>query len=173
MSLTLADGAADGSLLLVGKIGGAYGVKGWVRVFSFTEPRAEIFGYTPLVTDQGLLEVTEAKPHGKGLIAKLAGVDDRNAAEALNETLISTPKSGLASLENDEYYWHQLEGMRVVNLAGDVLGRVDHLFETGANDVMVVRAGETEHLVPFVLTRVVTDVDLVATRITVDWELDY
>ena len=104
-------------------------------------------------------------------MVNLKGIDDRNKAEELVNFEISIASDALPELEDGDFYWHQLEGLQVVNLEGQLLGKVDHLLETGANDVMVVK-GEQERLIPFVMERVVLGVDLDKGEIEVDWEWD-
>lgn len=156
----------------VGRIVGLFGVHGWVKVYSHTRPREAILNYTPWVVElkDGVceLELAEGRRHGKGIVARLAGYTDRDQAAGLIGTDITVRTTQLAPPAENEYYWAQLENLRVVDRAGVELGRVDHLFETGANDVMVVR-GEREWLIPFA-EPVVQKVDIAAGVIYVDWE---
>ena len=161
--------------ITLGKIVGVYGVKGWVKVYSETRPREQIFEYSPWTLEQdgsrSEINLLEGRVHGKGLIAQLEGIGDRNQAEKLTGAVISVPQKALPETDKDEYYWSQLTGLRVVNTEGVDLGKVTGLFETGANDVMVVK-GEKERLIPF--TRfAVLDVDLDSGKITVDWDADF
>jgi len=159
----------------LGRIVGVFGVRGWVKVESETRPRENILGYRHwhLARDgaEWQVDVLEGRPQGKGLVARLAGVDDRNQAEALVGAEIGIAADELPRAGPDEYYWSSLEGLTVVNAAGIELGCVAHLFETGANDVMVVR-GEREHLIPFIRD-VVQEVNLDEGRIRVDWDEDF
>jgi len=82
------------------------------------------------------------------------------------------PRSALPAAGEDEYYWSDLEGLRVETLEGVDLGTVDHLIETGANDVLIVR-GDRERLIPFLRPSVVREIDLVAARIRVAWDPDF
>jgi 16S rRNA processing protein RimM len=162
-------------LLVVGRVTGAFGVRGWVKVHSYTEPREEILAYGPwrLGPEAVAMDVADGQPHGKGLIARLAGVEDRDAAEALRGSDIRVPRSRLPEADPDEYYWADLLGLEVRTVAGVTLGRVERLLETGANDVLVVAGGGREHLVPFVPGAVVTRVDLDAGEVVVDWDPDF
>lgn len=156
----------------VGRIVGLFGVQGWVKVYSHTRPREAILHYTPWVIElkDGVRELglAEGRRHGKGIVARLAGYTDRDQAAGLVGTDITVRTTQLPPPAKNEYYWTQLENLRVVTRAGVELGRVDHLFETGANDVMVVR-GERERLIPFA-EPVVQKVDIAAGVIYVDWE---
>ena len=169
--------AAGDKRLLLGKIVGLFGVDGWVKVESYTEPRAQIFKYRPWLLKQagGEAEVdgVHGRAQGKGLVATLPGVADRDAAADLIGAEIWVRRSALPRARRGEYYWADLEGADVVTTEGMVLGKVSHLFATGANDVMVVRDGERERMIPFVLKKFVHEVDLNAGRITVDWDPDF
>jgi 16S rRNA processing protein RimM len=163
--------------IVVGRISGLYGVRGWVKIFSHTQPRENILGYTTWYLKQGgewretVLE--DGRVHGKGVVAKLQGCDDREAATALMESVIAIRREQLPAAGPDEYYWADLKGLRVSNLEGVDLGVVDHLLETGANDVLVVRQGQSERLIPFVQGQFVKQVDLAAGEMTVDWDPDF
>lgn len=165
----------DQPRIILGRISGVFGVKGWLKVFSETAPRDNILGYPVWQVrrrdgwrDYRLLE---GQPHGKGIIARLAGVDDRDQAAELTRCAVAVGRDELPPAPVDEYYWADLEGLAVVNLDGVGLGRVDHLFETGANDVMALK-GERDRLLPFI-AEVVREVDLEAGRIEVDWDPDF
>lgn len=166
--------------LIVGKIGAPYGVKGWVKINSFTQNADSIFDYAPwtLVIGQSTrqsIKVDQWRYHGKSLVAKLEGVDDRNGAELVKNAEISILTAQLPELEHD-YYWKDLIGMQVVTDKGYDMGVVKDLFETGANDVMLVKAkmndafGQKERLLPFLHDTVVLKVDKDGNTITVDWD---
>jgi len=167
---------ADG-LLVVGKVVGLSGVQGWIKLESYTEPRMRIFAYQPWHISKGgeCREISGAhgREQGKGMIASLPGILDRDAAAALIGSEIRVPRSALPKPKRGEYYWTDLEGMEVVAVDGTALGRVTHLFATGANDVLVARDGERERLIPFVLNQFVHEVDLDKRRITVDWDPNF
>lgn len=162
--------------LTVGKIVGLYGVDGWVKIESFTEPRMAIFAYRPwrLALHGAEREVASAQGHeqGKGMVAKLPHCDDRDAAAKLVGAEIRVPRSALPKPKRGEFYWADMEGLDVVTVDGAPLGKVSHLFATGANDVLVVQ-GERERLIPYVTGQFVKRVDLDAGRITVDWDPDF
>ncbi len=153
-----------------------YGVKGWVRVYSYTQPRENIVRYQPWYIKRGgnwqPRQLAEGKRHGKGVIARLADCADRDQALSLMESEIGISRDQLPEAAPGEYYWNDLQGLEVVTLEDESLGRVDHLIETGANDVLVVQ-GDRERLIPFVLEQVVTRVDLEAGIIQVDWDKDF
>ncbi|MBS0569728.1 MAG: ribosome maturation factor RimM [Proteobacteria bacterium] len=162
--------------LTVGRIVGIHGVDGWVKLESFTEPRLRIFSYRPwrLMLAGTESEVASAQGHeqGKGIVGKLPGCDDRDAAARLVGATIQVPRSALPKPKRGEYYWTDLEGLAVVNADGVDFGKVSHLFATGANDVLVVQ-GERERLIPYVTGQFVKEVNLQAGRITVDWDPEF
>ncbi len=160
--------------VVVGYISAVHGVKGWVKVHSWTRPMEAIFNYQPwnLEKEQSQFNSIDGRKQGKGLVALLPGVEDRDRAAELVGQQIRVGRDQLPATAADEYYWTDLEGLEVQTLRGEVLGRVDRLLETGANDVLVIR-GEREHLVPFVQGQYVTRIDLAAKLITVDWDAEF
>ena len=163
--------------ILVGRIVGLFGVDGWVKVESYTEPRERILKYRPWLVKSagGETEMAQVRgrSHGKGLVAALPQVVDRDAAMAWVGAEIWVRRSALPRAKRGEYYWVDLEGLEVVTGEGVALGKVSHLFATGANDVLVVRDGERERMIPFVLEQFVRNVDLGSRRIVVDWDPDF
>jgi 16S rRNA processing protein RimM len=144
-----------------------------VKLHSFTEPRENIFRYKPWTlrgpAGESTVDTPQGRAQGKGVVARLSGVDDRDAAAALVGTEIWVPREALPKPRKGEYYWADLEGMAVRTVEGVDLGRVSHLFATGANDVMVVQ-GDRERLIPFVVGLQVVAVDVDARCIEVDWD---
>ena len=171
--------ATYGRRVLLGRIVGVYGVRGEVKIESFTEPRLRIFDYQPwlLERDAGVVEEVRdvsGRAQGKGVVAALVGVSDRDRAASLIGANILVPREALPAAAEGEVYQGDLEGLEVVNLAGVSLGKVSHLFETGANPVLVARQENgREHLIPYVPEMYVQSVDLDARRIVVDWEEDF
>jgi len=165
----------DGKPIVVGRIAGLYGVRGWVKVFSHTQPRENILGYKPWLLQIGgrwvEASAAEGRMHGKGVVAHLEGYDDRDVAAALVGCDIAVHREQLAPVEDDEIYWADLIGLKVVTREGVELGNVDHLIETGANDVVVVR-GERERLLPYI-DGVVLEVDLDQGVMEVDWDPEF
>ncbi|MBW3550787.1 MAG: ribosome maturation factor RimM [Proteobacteria bacterium] len=168
----------SGRRILLGRVLGAFGLRGEVKLESWTEPRNAIFRYQPwlLVDRMGRereLRGAQGRDSGKHLMGQFPDVSDRDAAEALGGTEIYVPRSALPPPRPDEYYWVDLEGLRVVNLEGVAFGTVSHLFATGANDVLVVRDDERERMIPFVRPQFITDIDFEAGVVTVDWDPDF
>ena len=165
----------SGEAVILGRISGLFGVNGWVKVFSYTEPRQAILDYGDwLLRRDGCwaaAPVAEGREHGKSIVVRLEGIADRDAAAAYVGADIGVDRDQLPEQEKGSYYWADLEGLQVVHRDGSTLGKVAYMLATGANDVMVVR-GEREILIPFVPETVIVDVDLAAGVINVDWEWD-
>lgn len=163
-------------LVLMGRVVGVHGIRGWLKVESFAEPREALVGYRPwrlrIGDDESVAEVAEAQASTRPLRIRLTGVDSREAALAMVGSEILIPREALPGISGQGYYWADLEGMRVVTSDGTELGTVAHLFATGANDVLVVR-GDRERLIPFTPGHAVVKVDSDARMIEVDWDADF
>ena len=164
----------DQDMVLLGYVSGVFGIKGWVKIHSWTEPRDAILGYQPWHLGEELLpvRVTDGRNQGKTVVASIDGVDQPEQAQALRGKEIRVRRNQLPKPESGSWYWSDLIGLDVETTGGESLGIVDRMMETGAHDVMVVR-GDRERLVPFVAGAVVQRVDLDAKRIVVDWQADY
>jgi 16S rRNA processing protein RimM len=160
----------------LGRISGVFGVKGWIKVQSYTEPRDNIVGFgTWTLRRRGAdtpVEVEAGRSHGTQVVAKLQGIDDRDRAREWVGADIVVDRERLPACEEGEYYWMDLEGLEVRTLDGRVLGTVHHLLATGSHDVLVL-AGPPERLIPYVPGRVIREVDLAAGFIVADWLPDY
>lgn len=160
--------------ILVGKLSGVFGVKGWVKVFSYTQPKENILTYkTWLLSYNGdwqTTEILDGKLHGKTIIAKLKGCDDRDQAAALIDTEVAIKSEQLERLSNNKFYWAELIGCTVLTTEGEQLGTVDKLMETGANDVLVVGK---DCLIPFAQPEIVKAIDLEKGEIVVDWTTEF
>ena len=161
-------------MLVLGRISGVYGVRGWVKVYSDTDPLDNILTYRPwyLGGTHRLCTVAEGRRHGKGLVVRIEGCDDRDRAAELVGQEIAVTRDQLPPPKADEFYWADLEGLDVETLDGVSLGRIDHLFATAANDVLVVK-GDRERLLPFVWGQVIREVDFESGRMLVDWDPDF
>jgi len=161
--------------VILGRVVGLFGVRGWVKVHSYTEPREALLEYRGWLLgrdgDWQPVEVAEGRQHGKGIVVRLQGIEDRDAAAELLGSEIGVDRDALPEAEDGRYYWADLEGLTVVHRDGTELGKVAYLMATGANDVLVVD-GPDERLIPFVPGTVILDVDLAAGVIRVDWEWD-
>lgn len=167
----------DSDYIVLGHINGLHGVRGWVKVFSHTQPKENILSYRIWHLKRNgqwvATELLNGRPQGKGIVAHLKGCDDRDQAAAMMKTEIAIRRDQLPETAPDEYYWADLQGLKVVNTEGVELGVVDHLMETGANDVLVVRDGKAERLIPYVSGQYVVDVSLEEGVITVDWDPEF
>ncbi len=156
----------------LGKIVAHFGLQGWLKIESYTEPRERIFEYRPLYVGDAAVDEFEGKVHGRGLLIRIPGRDCREAVEDLLGRALTVERAQLPDPEPGEYYWSDLTGCRVINGEGHDFGTVKRIMATGANDVLVV-GGRRETLIPFVQGRYVCEVDIERRRIVVDWEPDY
>ena len=164
----------DTDFIVVGKIGATYGIKGWLKILSFTEITANIFDYAPWYIEDNngwkVIEIEDGHEHGKGIVAKLAGFNNPEEAKLLSGKKIAILRSQLPELAKGEYYWSDLKGLTVIDQHGETLGKVMYLIATGSNDVLVVK-GTKEHAIPYLLGKVVTSVDLAKGEMHVNWEV--
>jgi len=162
-------------MVVMGRIAGAFGIKGWVKVQTFTQSIDGLLAYPTWWLSEGSTwrenKVEEAAVHGRSVIAKLSGVDDRDAAAQLRGTEVAIPRAALPANAGGEYYWSDLIGLQVTNLQGVHLGRVAQLLETAAQQVLLIE-GERERLIPF-LESVVVSVDVAGGSLVVDWDADF
>lgn len=162
-------------MITIGRIGAPFGVRGWVHVQSFTSPVENIDQYATWYLPEHHLQNWKAfkvicKRHHQSVVAQIEGCLDRDQAALLRGKLIAVPRAMLPSLNDGQYYWADLVGLKVTDPEGKQIGVVDHLYETGANDVMVVKtvSGAKQH-VPFVLNDVVLSVCLESQTLVIDW----
>ena len=170
-------------LVVVGRICGVYGVAGWVKVYSYTDQQMQILKYKPWFLHQGdryhEVVMLEGRKHAKGIIAHLKGIDDRDQAAELVNAEIAINSDQLPKLPKGEYYWADLKGLIVETESGDVLGEVTDIFQTGANDVLVVKPEKNKEqdsediLIPYIEEQVIKLVDLEQNKMIVDWDPDY
>jgi 16S rRNA processing protein RimM len=169
---------------VVARITGAHGIKGWVKVHSYTQPTENVFDYKPWQIElDGCKQAFEAdsfRSQGKGIVAHLCGVDDRNQAEALSGLDVCVLREQFDVLEDDEHYWYELQGLKVYSLVEEVrvlLGEVSGFLETGANDVLMVKGcshsiDQKERLIPYV-DQFLLKVDTDEGEILVDWDPEF
>ena len=159
----------------MGRITAPFGIKGWVKLQSFTQAPENLQAYPSVWVAMGSTwqehALEEARVHGTAVVAKLAGCDDRDAAARYRGRDVAVPRAALPEPARNEFYWADLIGLQVVNAEGEKLGRVDEVFETGANDVLVVK-GDRERLIPFT-EQAIKQVDTAGGVIRVDWGSDY
>ncbi len=165
-----------GEPVIVGRVLGAWGVQGWVRIYSWTDPAEGIFSYCPwrLSGREGEFSVCDWRRVGPRLVARLSDIDTPEAAAALADQEILVARQQLPKLPPGEYYWHDLENLEVVNLQGHCWGRIQRLIPTGAHDVIeVVAADGRVTLIPFVTGQYVHLVDLERASVQVDWPREW
>ncbi len=164
------------SWVVIGRFGRPHGIKGFVTVHSFTEPRDNILGYTDwhvfLNNQWQPVNLLCVETHSKAIIALVEGYPERELVARLTNAEIAVQHDQLAKLDPGEYYWHQLIDMKVVNQKGESFGKVIEIMPTGANDVLVVQ-GEKRHLIPYLPGQFIIDIDNSQRIITVDWDLDF
>lgn len=163
--------------VVIGRFGRPHGIKGFVSVISFTEPRENIIHYANWHI-QGLdnqwqaLNVLKTEINNKSILAQIHHYDTREQVTSLTNRTIAIKRAQLKKLAPNEYYWHQLVGMTVVNKNNEIIGVVDDLMETGSNDVLIV-TGNKRVLIPYLLEDVVLAIDALRGVITVEWDVDF
>ena len=170
---------SDDDLVVVGRVTSVFGIKGWVKVASFTEPQDNLLDYGPwLLNEHGtwrateVSEITRRSGSKGGFIARFEDCRDRDAAARYTGLDIAVPRTALPAAGTDEYYWSDLTGCRVRTVSGEELGVIDRVFATGSNDVLVVKGEGRERLIPFTAAAV-PEVDLDARLVCVDWDPDF
>ncbi|MEQ8314245.1 MAG: ribosome maturation factor RimM [Gammaproteobacteria bacterium] len=178
----MTSGKNQSEQVVLGKIGKTYGIKGWLRINSFTSPPENILEYESLGVSLGettrTVRIDQSKQQNNKLLVHFDGIDDPETAQELTGANLWVDAAALPVLEAGSYYWHELQGMLVVNQQQELLGKVDSLLETGANDVLVVAPTKDsidtrERLIPYLREKVVQEVDKEANQIKVDWEASY
>lgn len=167
--------------LTLGRVAGVYGVRGWVKVLSFTRPIENLLDYRELWIAKGegyAGRLVEGKLHGEGIVARIVGpdgkiIEDRDIAAGLIGTELQVERSQMPEPEEGEFYWFDLVGLAVCNLEGVALGRVESVTSNGAQDVLVIQDGDTERLIPFVHGPIIQSVSLSDGVIVADWQPDY
>lgn len=173
----------DKDLVVLGKIVSVHGIRGAIKVYSFTNPIDKILDYKKWIlcngvgTEQKEVKLLAGHLQGKLLVVQLDSLTDREEARKLAEFEICVKKDDLPILANNEYYWYQLQGLKVINQKYQLLGIVDYLLETGANDVLVVKpcidsVDDRERLLPYIASCVLS-VDLVTKELIVNWNAEF
>lgn len=164
------------NIVLVGQISGLFGIKGWIKIFSYTQPRDNIIRYNPWLINIGndWVELTheEGRQQGKGVIARISGYDEIKKSSQLIGCDIGLRQEQLPELNDNDYYWNELIGLQVINLEQVDFGVVKRLIETGSNDVLVVQ-GDRERLIPYIKEQVIRNIDLDEKLIQVDWDPEF
>lgn len=170
--------------IVVGRFGAPHGVRGGLKLQSFTEQAEDIFSYGPLFVAKGSswqpVEVTSSKFQGKHFLTTVKGIDDRDTASLLTNCEVAVQRDAMPAAADGDVYWNDLIGLSVLSVYGGQetkIGIIDHILETGANDVLVVKPSSdsidsSERLVPYI-DSVVIDVDLSVSQLTVDWDPEF
>lgn len=163
------------TLIVVGKIGSTYGVKGWLKIHSYTEYGPDITNYQPwYISNQSggwdTFKIEDSNAQDHQILAKFSGIDTPEQAKVYAGRTIAITRSQLPQLPTNEFYWSDLEGLEVIDTNGQSLGIVQYVMATGANDVLVVK-GTKEHAIPYLKDTVIKKVDLTKKQIIVDWEI--
>jgi len=167
---------SDRDYIITGKVGAAYGIKGWLKIHSFTEDASQILQYNPWYLAEGsnwqAFKVEDGRQHGKGVVVKFAGFETPETARVLAGRKIAIKREQLAPLAQNEYYWADLEGLTVIDQKGQTLGQISYMLATGSNDVIVIKdqAGK-EQAIPYLPGSVVKQIDLNQRLMYVDWDL--
>lgn len=166
----------DSNWIIVGRFGKPHGIKGLITVISFTEPRDNIMHYTDWhVRMNGQwqpLKLLHLEMNNKFILAQVEGYQEREDAGRLTNADIAIDRQQLPALQQGDYYWHQLEGMQVVNQEGIALGTIQDIMPTGSNDVLIV-VGEKRHLIPYLPGTSIIDINDTTRVMTVDWDADF
>ena len=166
----------DDEPIIVGQLGAAHGVKGWIKLHSFTEPKHHLFRYQPWLVQQAdgwqSLSPEASEQHSQSFVVKFPDCTNREQAESYRHCHIAILPHQLPELPAGEYYWHDLTGLKVINHQGKVFGTVSHLIATGSNDVLVVN-GDRQRMIPYIKDDYITAIDLQAGEIHVQWDADF
>lgn len=161
----------DNSRILIGKVSGCFGVQGWLKIFSYCEPRENITSYDTWIVNDIVFDSIDSKRNGKLIVAKLKGVDDKDTALTLIGQKIEINKEQLHKLDDDQFYWHDLTGLEVTNKQGVLFGTIKSLLETGAHDVVIIN-GDRERIIPYIMGQTILEVNLEKNSMLVDWHED-
>ncbi len=165
--------------LIVGRISGVYGVRGWLKIISYTRPKENIFTYSPWLIHVNNawkeIGVDESQQRGERLLVKMSGIDNPEEARRYIHCDLAVAREQLPPLTEGEFYWHDLIGLEVLNQDEISLGKIRDIAETGANDVLVISGtgdNKVRILIPLVMDIYVKQVDLIAKKMHVDWQID-
>ncbi len=163
--------------IYLGKITGAHGIKGWLKIQSFSSPPENILTYQSWIInnkgEEDFYSIEQGRKQNNKIVVKLEKIDDRNTAESLINSKIQILRSDLPKLSNENYYWSDLVGLSVLNSEETVIGKIESLIETGANDVMVIITLKDERiLIPFVMHEIIKEVNVELSYIKIDWSIE-
>lgn len=163
--------------VIMGRFGSPHGVKGYIRIQSFTQPIENILSYESWLVKKNNqwvpVHFDHAEMHHKGIVAKIKGYADRESVKALTNCEIAVERHQMPDLTEGEYYWADLAGLEVYNCEQQHLGIVEYVVATGANDVLVVKNKDKTHLIPYLIDHYILKVDIENKKITVNWDPEF
>lgn len=163
------------TLIIIGQLGAPYGVRGWQHIQSHSHPAENILGYQDWFIAQKEMwvpfKLEAGRRHGQGIVAKLATIEDREAAAVWSNAKIAVKRDHLAPLAQNEFYWADLEGLNVYSPSGEAIGQLEYLYENAGSPIMVVQDAVKERHIPFLMHDTVMNVDLASRKIVIDWDL--
>ena len=167
----------DDKKIYLGKITGVHGIKGWLKIQSFSSPPENILNYPQWIInnngEEDFYSIEKGRKQNNKIVVKLEKIDDRNTAESLINSKIQILRSDLPKLSNENYYWSDLVGLSVLDSEEEVIGKIESLIATGANDVMVINTSKNERvLVPFVMHKIIKEVNVELNYIKIDWSIE-
>ena len=167
----------DDKKIYLGKITGVHGIKGWLKIQSFSSPPENILNYPQWIInnqdEEECYSIEQGRKQKKKIVVKLEKIDDMNTADSLINSKIQILRSDLPKLPNENYYWSDLVGLSVLNSEETVIGKIESLIETGANDVMVIITLKDERiLIPFVMHEIIKEVNVELSYIKIDWSIE-
>ena len=167
----------DDKKIYLGKITGVHGIKGWLKIQSYSSPPENILNYPSWIInnkgEEDFYSIEQGRKQNNKIVVKLEKIDDRNTAESLINSKIQILRSDLPKLSNENYYWSDLVGLSVLNSEETVIGKIESLIETGANDVMVIITLKDERiLIPFVMHEIIKEVNVELNYIKIDWPIE-
>ena len=167
----------DDKKIYLGKITGVHGIKGWLKIQSFSSPPENILNYPQWIInnngEEDFYSIEKGRKQNNKIVVKLEKIDDRNTAESLINSKIQILRSDLPKLSNENYYWSDLVGLSVLDSEEEVIGKIESLIATGANDVMVINTSKDERvLVPFVMHEIIKEVNVELNYIKIDWSIE-
>lgn len=164
--------------LLVGSVGKPHGIKGWVKINSYTEPPSNILLYQPWYlknsdkNEPSLIKVQQYQIQTQRIVVQFENYETPESTRPLTNQPIYIERKQLSPLSPQEYYWADLEGLKVYNCENTYLGIIQTLLTTGANDVLIIE-GEKRILIPFLLNNTIKSIDLDQQVMIVDWDPNF
>ncbi len=168
--------STDSKRVIIGCLGAVHGVRGWLKIHSYTDPITNILEYPNWQIQHKNqwrpLDVEDSKINNNTILIKIRDINDRDIAKTYTNDLIAINREALPEPGENEYYWSDLIGLNVTNTAGIMLGKIVEMRDTGANDIIIIQGEKRRHLVPY-LNHVIQSIDLDKQQMIVDWDDDF